>query len=762
MNFERCEQLQRKWVEFHRQKCSNDWWSHPNDGYFFENFISHHLFELKDVDEINRLLTNFHWLGAKLNSTDVFQVISDFSFSPSGHLVDAIKNALIVSVQQVSRDPSQLGSQLVGRLCGSHQPDVIRFRNSIKASMSGPWVNFLTPSLIQANKAGLIFVSRGHQELVAAVDLTTDGSRCVTGSDDHTIKVWDIHSGEELRTLRGHQGEIHAVKSSGLETVFSASSDKSIIQWDVLTGAESKTFFGHEGEVVALAVHPKRTMIASGSSDDTARLWDIESGTTIAVMTGHQSTVQCVTFTPDGKLVLTGSYDGTIKVWRVGEESCIETFHGHSSIVSGIIISKDGHEAISTSWDGTVRTWNIEHLSTPVASKLSLGSRLSRMFGGWRNQIIQNTESEPFPFRDMISVDGDQQVLLTSLLGGLSVCDRKSKIIRSTGIGDAYAIATDTESLSKVAISSSGGGVSVLDLGAVIEAVEFAGHKGYVSSIAVTKEGRFAVSCCEYESTLIVWSLETHKIVRRLTGHKENVRFVRPGSEPVTVFSCCFDNEFKVWNVETGEVLNSFNADENLHFACISSDGSAMALADTNGKLVAVNQESGVKKELVDYFIRAAMFSNDSSQLVACDERKAYAWNTETLDLEYEIFFTAQTSIISFAVIENQIIVGFRDGTIRAWEIDNGTEFLQLKAHHGSIRSVINAGGSRFVSVGDDGLLKVWELEGGVCIASIEADTGLYCCGVVPYGNIFIVGDLSGTVHFLELANGKTAVFCDE
>ena len=41
-------------------------------------------------------------------------------------------------------------------------------------------------------------------ELVNAVAVTPDGQRAVSASDDKTLKVWDLDSGRELRTLAGH------------------------------------------------------------------------------------------------------------------------------------------------------------------------------------------------------------------------------------------------------------------------------------------------------------------------------------------------------------------------------------------------------------------------------------------------------------------------------------------------------------------------------------------------------------------------------
>ena len=76
--------------------------------------------------------------------------------------------------------------------------------------------------------------------------VTPDGRRAVSASGDGTLKVWDLDSGRELRTLEGHCDCGHgvAVTADGRRAV-SASGDRTLKVWDLDTGRELRTLEGH-------------------------------------------------------------------------------------------------------------------------------------------------------------------------------------------------------------------------------------------------------------------------------------------------------------------------------------------------------------------------------------------------------------------------------------------------------------------------------------------------------------------------------------
>ena len=117
-------------------------------------------------------------------------------------------------------------------------------------------------------------ILRGHSNCVVALAYSPDGKTLASGSNDKTIRLWDVASGDCKMGLRGHAGRVNAIAySPNGETLASASDDTTIRLWHVVSGVCEKILWGHTGWVEALAYSPDGKTLASGSIDGDIRLW---------------------------------------------------------------------------------------------------------------------------------------------------------------------------------------------------------------------------------------------------------------------------------------------------------------------------------------------------------------------------------------------------------------------------------------------------------------------------------------------------------
>ncbi len=63
------------------------------------------------------------------------------------------------------------------------------------------------PRVISAERV----ISTGHTGPVWAVAISPDGRRVISGSEDETLRVWDLDGGRCLATLKGHTGCVYSV-----------------------------------------------------------------------------------------------------------------------------------------------------------------------------------------------------------------------------------------------------------------------------------------------------------------------------------------------------------------------------------------------------------------------------------------------------------------------------------------------------------------------------------------------------------------------
>ena len=211
------------------------------------------------------------------------------------------------------------------------------------------WILFITNGTplfaekILAEEKPEVFVQLGHTNLVFSVAFSPDGKYALSGSDDKTIKLWDISTGKEIRTFKGHTSTVRSVAFSPDGKYFlSGSWDKTIKLWDVSTGREIRTFIGHTEAVNSVAFSPDGRYVLSGGGDGILKLWDVSTGKEIRTFKGHMDIVTSVAFFPNGKYILSGSNDGTLRIWSVSTGKEIAQF---ISFTDGewIVITPEGY-----------------------------------------------------------------------------------------------------------------------------------------------------------------------------------------------------------------------------------------------------------------------------------------------------------------------------------------------------------------------------------------------------------------------------------
>src|SRR5262249_10210251 len=144
-----------------------------------------------------------------------------------------------------------------------------------------------------------------------------DGKRLASGSFDATVRIWDLTTGQSIRTLRGHPGPAVGVSfSPDGRRLAEAGFDRTVNIWDLTTGQEPLTLRGHTQGLTAVASPPPRghppglpgvafrdggRRLASLSTDKTLKIWDAPTGRVVLPLRGQPHELYGLASPPDGR-----------------------------------------------------------------------------------------------------------------------------------------------------------------------------------------------------------------------------------------------------------------------------------------------------------------------------------------------------------------------------------------------------------------------------------------------------------------------------
>jgi WD40 repeat protein len=207
----------------------------------------------------------------------------------------------------------------------------------------------------------------GHTDIVQSALFSPDGRQIITASHDHTAAIWDAKTGQQIVRLEGHTDIVQsALFSPDGRRIVTASHDHTARIWDAAMGQQIAVLQGHAGSVWSAAFSPDGQRMVTASSDHSARLWDAATGQQIAVLQGHAGSVWSASFSPNGRRIVTASDDHTARIWAAATGKEITPLRGHTETVRSASFSPDGRRIVTASQDHTARIWDGK-TGTPIA-----------------------------------------------------------------------------------------------------------------------------------------------------------------------------------------------------------------------------------------------------------------------------------------------------------------------------------------------------------------------------------------------------------
>jgi WD40 repeat protein len=698
---------------YRRSGAAEGFHAAPDDGYFFEH-VARHVLAAEGGAALRALLLDVRWLRAKLHATGVSSLVSDFALLGEGAADGAsrlVRDTLRLSAHVLNRRPSELCPQLVGRLVDADGTCDEQGLRDLEALVDAARAQSPRPAVVPdrarlASPGGpLLATLPGHAGAVRSVAMSSDGRLALSGSEDKTVKVWDVSAGRVLHTLEGHTGAVRSVALSRDATLaLSCSDDMTLRLWSLTEGRPIRTFAGSTSWIrtVALSSDAK---LAFSASMRLLQVWDVSSGRQLRSFEPHAGHLHflCAALSATGKVAVSGSGDGTPRVWDVESGRLIKELEPHAAEVTAIALSADGTRAVSGSADGRLKVWDVE--------------------AGRRMHIL---EGKAGVSALALSVDGRKVVV---------------------GYDDRTLAAWDLSGRQPVASEETGLLAGWDNLGRRIAAQVFGGHAGVVRSIALSTDGRTALSGSG-DTTLKVWRLATETGVAaapeaprahlsrnrmRLSyvGHAGAVRTVSCSSGSSLALSGSTDGTLKLWDVATGKVKRTVEAHSGwVQSVALSGDGTRAVSASSEATLRVWDTASGrLVRTLAGHAaaVRSVALSTDGElALSGSSDRTLKLWDTTTgALLETMAGHMGAVRAVALSADGALGISGSRDWTLKVWHPSTGRLVRTLEGHHGEVLCVaLTPDGRRAVSGSADRTMKLWDVATGELLRTFENPSG--------------------------------------
>jgi WD40 repeat protein/DNA-binding SARP family transcriptional activator len=476
-----------------------------------------------------------------------------------------------------------------------------------------------------------VIATPAHQAKVAV--WSANGDWIVSGGDDGTVKVWHPQTGDCLQTLSGHTNGIWCLAwqrgrhdpngepTSTRPCLASGSADHTIRIWDVSTGQCLHLLQGHSNAVLRLVWSPDGHILASSSDDATIRLWDGQTGQCLRILQGHQNSIWSLDWSLTEPLLASGSADHTLRLWNPHRGDCLQVLQGYSACIRALAWSTDNQTLAAGSDDHIIRLW---HAQTGQCLK-KLRGQLNRIWSlVWSpnhqmiaacsdNQAIElwNPHTEEHlnilrghtnwiwslvwsqDSRRLISGSNDQTVRVWDVETGQCLT-----CFNWDGWVTAIALSTDGKTLARGGVDCK---IWLLDLQTGKPFQVLQGHEGWIWSVSFSPNGQLLatgsedgtvrlwhaqtgeclhtlhtqqsrifsvdwspdsrwVACGGSGAVVQIWDAATGKCVTQLDGHTSSLWAVawQPAGQLLASSS---DDDIRIWHVHTGECLHILKAD---------------------------------------------------------------------------------------------------------------------------------------------------------------------------------------------------------
>jgi WD40 repeat protein len=569
------------------------------------------------------------------------------------------------------------------------------------------------------------------------------------------------------RILRsGHSGEISAISfSPDGRWLATGSEDKSIRIWDLSTGRTLRILTGHTDLIWSLAFSPDAKRLASASQDGTLRLWDTVNWTLLYTLNSGTTPIAC-RFSPDGKFLIVSNQSreeegggASIDIRDAVTTQMVRTIRLEWGTAQPLIVTPDGRLLASggAGEDGEIdvatKTWDLRN-GRELANVSVLPLAVSPD-GRWIASRVNEQDATKIIVQDAQS--GKTVRSITSpdrAVSHLEFTPDSSRLLAATGIGP---------------VSGMGSTLLMWDVATGKQLAVLPEEKNAsLRALAFSPDGKFLAAGSYQGNAIRIWDVGAAQVVRTLEGNPISAQIAFDPQGHLLVSEA---DDLRIWNLPAGEEIGSIAgvAGGSIVF---SPDHNWLA-SNPQGHLKMWDAKTWTARDILP--APSGVFSSlafaETPLPAGLAESGIRSWPTADAQPAPSLF--AFMYAMALSPDKNLLAIGHpRGGDVDVWDLRSATKVISLSPSQITVNRVeFSPDGKLLLSAGQESpitpemiashqlniqtAVKLWDVATWKPLMSVSLSG--FGCGVGDFSpdSRFLSFHRSGLIEIFEIANRR-------